>query len=112
MVGCASLCRPADLSLNFQIVIHGTDLHTLSEDGQMLLAIYKVSIFDEFHESAYQCNCPGIEEIPRILGGTLAGDMYIWDAHCLSTPTSPEEQNTKCSERAGGIRQNEIPNYC
>lgn len=53
VVRYAKLCKPSDAKLKFQILLHGTDLQTLSIDGQMMIDIYQATIFRDILQWGY-----------------------------------------------------------
>lgn len=75
--------------------MHEIYLQSLSTDDQMFIAIYKVSIFDEFQQLGYLYNLLGLEVASGALGDILECTNFVLSVQYPSAPISPHPPKSK-----------------
>lgn len=64
------------------------DLRKISKDGQMLIAIYKVSTFNSFQQLKYMYKFTAVGKASGTICKLLEGGILVWAAHDLRPLTS------------------------
>lgn len=67
--------------------LHGVNLKTLQGDGQDLVVVRRVKVFQSHEHMKYPFPSAGPEDAPETLGDLYFAGVYAWDATCLSVQT-------------------------
>lgn len=91
-----TLCHFLDESLRFQSVLHCICIKIQQEEGQHLIVIYNLSIFESYLQAPYPNCCPGPEEFSAISCRLHLMGMYLSDINFGGTQLQLESRNEEC----------------